>query len=73
MKYQATRRAGVETNEGVLSPQRRRDAEVSAENALESQNNGTFRGGAEFVPGLLSVFSALISASLRLCGERHFS
>ena len=69
MKYQATQSAGVETNEDVLSPQRRRDAEIGAEKTeSKPRSNSALRRKAQLF-WLSNAFSALISASLRLRGE----
>jgi hypothetical protein len=69
MKYQGTLRAAVETNEDVLSPQRRRDAEISAEKteSKPGMNPAPPRKAPLFC--LSNAFSAVISASLRLCVE----
>jgi hypothetical protein len=65
----------------VLSPQRRRDAETSAEKneANQTLRVQSFRVSRSTEQGRIPVsssclvFSALISASLRLCGESTFS
>jgi hypothetical protein len=52
------------TAEEFDSPQRRRDAEISAEKTKESKDFPVFPSWDS-----VFVFSVLISASLRLCGE----
>ena len=69
MKYQATQRAGVDTNEDVLFPQRRKDADISAENTESKPRTNLAPPWNAPVFWLSNAFSALISASLRLCGE----
>src|ERR1019366_4274221 len=61
-----------------FSPQRRRDAETSAEKDHSSEDLRTSihapreeRLSSPLSVGFVFAFSALISASLRLCGEWH--
>jgi hypothetical protein len=74
---------GMSNREAVYSPQRRRDAEISAENGqfrvpqeprLWLRSSGSALHQEKRVRAarpleLVFVFSALISASPRLCGE----
>jgi hypothetical protein len=69
MNDQATQRAGVETNEDVLSPQRRRDAEIGAEKTESKPRTNSAPPRKAPLFCVSDAFSALISASLRLCGE----
>ena len=69
MKDQATHRPGVETNEDVLSPRRRSDAEIGAEETEGKPRTNPAPPRKAPLFCLSNAFSALTSASLRLREE----